>query len=90
MLIVGRNAMGPGGVTVEVKRGRIASITSIPDPGEHSPWVGPGLFDAQVNGYGDGDANAADPAPEQIERMARGLVQQGVTRFLPTIITASP
>lgn len=86
----GRNALGSGGLEVVVEHGRISALTTIPDPGDGSPWIGPGLVDLQVNGHLDGDANAADPAPEHIAAMARSLAQHGVTRFLPTVITASP
>jgi N-acetylglucosamine-6-phosphate deacetylase len=57
--------------------------------GADEPWVAPGLIDLQVNGHGPGDANAATPDPDEIVRLAHSLAARGVTRFLPTIITAS-
>lgn len=86
----GRDALGSGGLELVVEHGRIGSLTRIADPGDAAPWLGPGLIDLQVNGHLEGDANAADPTPEHIAAMARSLAGHGVTRFLPTVITASP
>ncbi|MFB8189017.1 N-acetylglucosamine-6-phosphate deacetylase [Microbacterium sp. NPDC055988] len=86
----GRDALGLGGLEVVVEHGRISALTSTPDPGHDAPWIGPGLIDLQVNGHLDGDANAAEPSPDHISAMARSLAAHGVTRFLPTVITASP
>lgn len=86
----GRNALGTGGLDVVVEHGRLAALTPVADPGEGAPWIGPGLIDLQVNGHLDGDANASNPAPEHTASMARTLAAHGVTRFLPTVITAAP
>lgn len=86
----GRDALGSGGLELVVEHGRIGSLTRIADPGDGAPWIGPGLIDLQVNGHLEGDANAAEPDPEHIAAMARSLAGHGVTRFLPTVITASP
>ncbi len=50
----------------------------------------PGLFDLQVNGFGGVDFN--DPAftIDDFDRAAGAMRKTGVTRFLPTVITASP
>ena len=85
----GRDALGDGGLEVTMERGRITALDRVADPGRDSPWIGPGLIDLQVNGHLDGDANAEIPSAAQIEMMARTLTAHGVTRFLPTVITAS-
>ena len=89
-ILHGRDALGSGGLEVVVDHGRITSLTPSPDPGEGAPWIGPGLIDLQVNGHLDGDANAAVPAASHIAAMSHTLATHGVTRFLPTVITASP
>ena len=89
-ILHGRDALGSGGLEVVVDHGRITSLTPSPDPGEGAPWIGPGLIDLQVNGHLDGDANAAVPAASHIAAMSHTLATRGVTRFLPTVITASP
>jgi N-acetylglucosamine-6-phosphate deacetylase len=86
----GRDALGSGGLELVVEHGRIGSLARIADPGDGAPWISPGLIDLQVNGHLEGDANAAEPDPEHIAAMARSLAGHGVTRFLPTVITASP
>ncbi|WP_166999432.1 N-acetylglucosamine-6-phosphate deacetylase [Paramicrobacterium fandaimingii] len=86
----GRNALGTGGVEVVVKDDRISALSTIDDPGPDAPWIGPGLIDLQVNGHLDGDANAREPSATSILDMVSSLTARGVTRFLPTVITASP
>ncbi|UGS25492.1 N-acetylglucosamine-6-phosphate deacetylase [Microbacterium resistens] len=84
----GRDAFGGGGIDVVVDDGIITAMT-LREPVADEPWIGPGLVDLQVNGHGEGDANAADPHPDRIAEMALSLAARGVTRFLPTVITAS-
>lgn len=50
-------------------------------------WVVPGLIDLQVNG-GAGIDVTTEPA--RIDELGEDLVRQGVTAFLPTVITAPP
>lgn len=85
----GRNAVGTGGVKVVIENDRISALTMIDDPGPGAHWVGPGLIDLQVNGHLDGDANARNPSPASVLEMVSSLTTRGVTRFLPTVITAS-
>ena len=49
-----------------------------------------GFFDLQVNGFAGVDFN--DPCMPEAEfaRAAQSILKTGVTRFLPTVITASP
>ncbi|MCW4457364.1 N-acetylglucosamine-6-phosphate deacetylase [Microbacterium sp. MPKO10] len=86
----GRNALGTGGVEIVVEDGRISAFTPIADPGPDALWIGPGLIDLQVNGHLNGDANAREPSAANIRDMVLSLAARGVTRFLPTVITASP
>jgi N-acetylglucosamine-6-phosphate deacetylase len=51
-------------------------------------WVGPGWVDVQVNGFAGVDANDPATAPDAYARMTAALRARGVTRFLPTVITA--
>ena len=52
-------------------------------------YVCSGFFDPQVNGYGGVDFNGKDLNPERLRHAAVSLASSGVTRFLPTLITAS-
>jgi N-acetylglucosamine-6-phosphate deacetylase len=48
-----------------------------------------GFFDPQVNGYAGVDFNGKDLKAEGLHRAAQALASSGVTRFLPTLTTAS-
>ena len=52
-------------------------------------WLSPGLIDLQVNGYGGDDVNLDDPDPEVIHSLTKKMIREGVTTYLPTVITAS-
>lgn len=88
-VVRGRDATTGRGVAVAMRDGLIEALDEEAAASD-APWISAGLVDLQVNGFGEGDANAAEPSPEHIVRMARALAERGVTRFLPTVITASP
>lgn len=48
----------------------------------------PGLIDLQVNGFRGLDVNADDIAPDRIAELTRELWAEGVTTYLPTVVTA--
>jgi len=50
-------------------------------------WIAPGLFDAQVNGYGGIDFQQDDVTAGDLISAARQLRNAGCTRFLLTLIT---
>ncbi len=50
-------------------------------------WIAPGLFDAQVNGYGGVDFQQDDLKVGDLVSAARQLRNAGCTRFLLTLIT---
>ena len=50
-------------------------------------YVCPGLIDVHIHGWMGADVSDADP--DGIRRICRGLVQNGVTSFLPTTMTIS-
>ncbi len=54
-----------------------------------APLVTPGLVDLQVNGFAGVDFNAPNLQPAAFEMLLLELLACGVTRFLPTLITAS-
>lgn len=49
----------------------------------------PGLIDLQVNGYAGYDVNADDVDVQTLTALTHALWAQGVTTYLPTVITAS-
>ena len=50
-------------------------------------YVSPGLIDVHIHGYHGVDVSDNDP--EDIRKMARGLLANGVTAFLPTTLTVA-
>lgn len=67
--------------------GKIAAIA--PFAGTADTYLGPGLIDLQVNGYGGLDLNDGALTADTVTALSRLLLSRGVTRYLPTIITAS-
>ena len=52
-------------------------------------WLCHGLIDLQVNGYRGSDLNSDDLSIDTVQFLARNLLADGVTTFVPTLITAS-
>ncbi len=50
-------------------------------------YVAPGLVDVHIHGYQNVDVSDNDP--EDIRKMAHGLLENGVTSFLPTTLTVA-
>lgn len=53
------------------------------------PFIGPGLTDLQINGINGIDFNDTKLTREDVVNATHYLVSQGVTTFLPTVITNS-
>lgn len=78
-------------ISVAVKNGKIASITSIDKlaPEDKDNYIAPGLIDNQVNGFkgvtfgfGGGELNL-----EGVSVATKALWERGVTTYLPTLVT---
>jgi N-acetylglucosamine-6-phosphate deacetylase len=75
-----------GALTVE--DGLIAAVAFDEGADDDSlPYIAPGFVDIHVHGWGGHDAMGGRAA---LDGMARGLLRQGVTSFLPTAVTAPP
>jgi N-acetylglucosamine-6-phosphate deacetylase len=53
------------------------------------PWIAPGLVDLQVNGFAGEDFTDARLTGEAVERVSLALDCDGVTTYLPTVVTQS-
>jgi N-acetylglucosamine-6-phosphate deacetylase len=53
------------------------------------PFIGPGLIDLQINGINGIDYNTTALTQEDVIKTTHYLLSQGVTTFLPTVITNS-
>ena len=75
-------------VEVSIENGLIARISPVMvKKNQDLPFVGPGLSDMQVNGFMGVDFNRPGLSDADIENLVQALWAQGVTSFLPTIIT---
>lgn len=87
MTIQGKHYQTGLAVSVEIENKRISAISPL-DTKENLPFIGPGLCDLQLNGYGGLDFNGEkDPFEEDLLQMAGLYQKEGCTSFLPTLIT---
>ena len=78
-------------VRVQVREGRIESVTPVSrldEPVGLERWIVPGFFDLQVNGFAGRSFAEPGLTREDIEHIARAVLQTGTTRLLPTVVTA--
>lgn len=70
---------------------RISSVSPVTPSGSISdwPWIAPGLVDLQINGHGGIWFSNAELTPEEVVKTVQPLFASGITRVLPTLVTAS-
>lgn len=86
VIVRGRDYRNNQPVEISASGGIIQHIRPLPAD-DSLPLIAPGLVDLQVNGYGGIDFNHFPFAEKASEQVARQLWSQGVTTFLPTVIT---
>jgi N-acetylglucosamine-6-phosphate deacetylase len=75
-------------VAVEVENGVIREIRNI--KGSASlPWLAPGFVDLQVNGFRGVNLNTLPLSADSVLLVTQMLWREGVTAYLPTVITNS-
>ena len=60
------------------------------DAPQEPVFITPGWIDLQVNGFAGVDYNAPGTPIEEVARSIRAILDTGVTRFFPTVITGPP
>ncbi len=75
-------------VRIDITDQRITKIAASDGPAD-APWVGPGLVDLQVNGYGGQEFNDRALDVDRIVAIGRAMDADGVTSYLPTATTHS-
>ncbi|HEX7550882.1 MAG TPA: N-acetylglucosamine-6-phosphate deacetylase, partial [Candidatus Methylomirabilis sp.] len=95
VVVQGRLTRGAAPVEILVAGGRIEAIRP-PGPTTDRLVVGgadclvtEGFLDIQVNGFAAVDFNRPELTVEELLRATRAMWRSGVTRFFPTVITAS-
>jgi N-acetylglucosamine-6-phosphate deacetylase len=76
-------------VTIEISGEQISKIKSGGKTSSSNLYVAPGLIDLQINGYMGVDYSDQNLTSDAFQKSVEALWQQGVTTFLPTVITAS-
>lgn len=74
-------------ITIQIEDDRIAKISAAADA-PTLPYVSTGFFDIQINGYDGRWFCSPDLTVEDVSHVARALLERGITRFFPTLITA--
>jgi len=88
LVLEGRLYLDGNPVTISITDGRLAVIEhsetaiSVPDV-----YIAPGLIDAQINGYMGVDFSSEDLILDDIRKATKTLWKEGVTTFIPTLIT---
>lgn len=78
-------------VLIEIENGIIRNISDMHSEGVSGKdlTIAPGLIDNQVNGYTGVDFSGERLSIDGIKRAAQALWKDGVTTFLPTLVTGS-
>ncbi len=78
-------------VRIEITGSYITGISELTPDRENRGdlYVAPGLIDNQINGYGGVDFSGNDLISERVKQAAEAIISDGVTTFMPTLITNS-
>ncbi|MBN7810875.1 amidohydrolase family protein [Algoriphagus sp. H41] len=90
IVLSGKSFLDGSPLKLRIGGGLISRVEKIAEPLPDDQFLGPGLMDIQVNGYGGWDYNAVYDEVLSLGQISRKLLQVGVTSHFPTIITNSP
>jgi N-acetylglucosamine-6-phosphate deacetylase len=78
-------------VRITINKGIISDIIEIPDLKDKDSeiFIAPGLIDNQINGYAGVDFSGSSLSSYDTIKAARFIWKEGVTTFLPTLLTNS-
>jgi N-acetylglucosamine-6-phosphate deacetylase len=82
---IGKHYLSGETISILVKNGTVQEMREADV--DTDIWIGPGLIDVQVNGFGSLDLNGFETTSETVKQITSKLNQYGVTRFCPTIVT---
>ena len=79
-------------VRVEIVDGRIGNVIEMKEfeNNKNTLFIAPGLIDNQINGYANVDFSGNVFSSEDVVAATRAIWKEGVTSFLPTLISNSP
>ena len=74
---------------ISIEGGTISRVAELTPSGDAElPFVSPGFFDIQVNGYHGSDYSLDDLSDEHLDSIRRSLAASGTTQHIPTIVTS--
>ncbi len=79
-------------IKLDIEGGRIAAATEFTcsqSDAEKLPFVCPGLFDIQINGYNGIWFSSPELTVDAVSDVTKALLAKGIARYFPTLITAS-
>lgn len=88
MYIEARDYRSSQPMRVTIEGTRIEELIEIETDGE-LPWIAPGLFDLQINGYGGTWFSDENLTVDQCLEALHAHYQHGITHLFPTLITNS-
>ena len=82
MNLFGRRYYDAEPIRLRVESGKISQVTPgrPPEPGPFWPWIAPGLFDIQVNGYRGQEFSSPSLTAEKVAAIIHAYDAFGVTR----------
>ena len=75
-------------IEVEIRGGFIGNIILLPESGKNLPYISPGFFDLQVNGYKGSDYSLENFSEEHLKNIVTTLATSGTTQHIPTIVSS--
>lgn len=88
MQVLARDYLSEKPISISIENGAITGREFV-ETGEPLPWVAPGLFDLQINGYGGVWFSDEELTVEQVLEVLHAHYQYGITHLCPTLITNS-
>jgi N-acetylglucosamine-6-phosphate deacetylase len=82
----GRSIYDGRSISLSLKNGRITEAQTVEAPSD-APYISPGFFDLQVNGYAGNDYNSPKLSTAEVRKIVDLLAASGTTRHLATVIT---
>ncbi|MFW6362019.1 MAG: N-acetylglucosamine-6-phosphate deacetylase [Spirochaetota bacterium] len=89
MTLRGRWVETGNGLNIEIDDAGIVSGVSPYSAQDNEPYLAPGFFDIQVNGYRGSDYSSESLSGEEVLQIRDYLSMTGTTRHIPTIISNS-
>lgn len=75
-------------IELEIDNGVISNINFLSEDDQNLPYISPGFFDLQVNGYKGSDYSLEDFSEEHLRNIIANLATSGTTQHIPTIVSS--